>query len=492
MDLTDYLGVLRKRWSTIVLIALLTLGAAVALTLAAVPQYTATTRMFFAAEGGESISDLNQGSTFAERQMVSYAAVAASPMVLDPVIEDLDLDVQAHELAEALTATILPNSVILDISATDEDPQLAADLADAVADELSAVAEDLSPERSDGTQPVQATIVTEARVPTEPSAPNTVLNVALGLVFGVLLGTVTAVARELLDTKVRGAKDVTALTGVPVMATVQYETGSRSSPTFMVDDPHGSRAEDVRRLRTNLRYVGLDHKLRSIVVTSSLPGEGKSTTSIALSLALADTGARVLLVDADLRRPSVAEYLGLEGAAGLTTVLIGRAESADVVQRWRRTGLDVLPAGDVPPNPSELLGSRAMATLLVDLMAAYDIVVVDSPPLLPVTDAAVLGKLAGGTLVVAGADKVHKAQLREALDALDQVGAHVLGVVLNKVGRRDANRYGYESYRSRGPGETPRRPESPAEVAAELGVTRRVTRDDAEPGSPPAGTTLPV
>ncbi|WP_418607348.1 tyrosine-protein kinase family protein [Georgenia sp. SUBG003] len=186
----------------------------------------------------------------------------------------------------------------------------------------------------------------------------------------------------------------------------------------------------------------------SIVVTSSVPGEGKSTTAINLAVALADSGARVVLVDADLRRPSIADYMGLEGRVGLTTVLIGRAEVADVVQPWRDTSLDVLPSGQIPPNPSELLGSRAMATLLGTLTQSYDMVLIDSPPLLPVTDAAVLSKLAGGALVVAGADRIHKAQLRESLDNLENVDARVLGIVLNKVEQkgRDGYEYTYESY----------------------------------------------
>ncbi len=138
------------------------------------------------------------------------------------------------------------------------------------------------------------------------------------------------------------------------------------------------------------------------MISSSIPGEGKSTIAINLAVSLADAGARVILVDADLRRPSIAEYLGIEGGVGLTTVLIGRAEVEDVVQPLGTTSLDLLPAGQIPPNPSELLGSTAMADLLERLSASYDMVLLDSPPLLPVTDAVVLSNLAGGALVVVG------------------------------------------------------------------------------------------
>jgi succinoglycan biosynthesis transport protein ExoP len=179
------------------------------------------------------------------------------------------------------------------------------------------------------------------------------------------------------------------------------------------------------------------------VISSSIPGEGKSTIAINLAMSLADSGSRVILVDADLRRPSIAEYLGIEGGVGLTTVLIGRAEVEDVVQPLGKTALDLLPAGQIPPNPSELLGSMAMADLLEQLSGSYDMVLLDSPPLLPVTDAVVLSNLAGGALVVVGADRIHRPQLQQSLESLETAGAHLFGIVINKIARREAAAYAY-------------------------------------------------
>jgi Mrp family chromosome partitioning ATPase len=135
--------------------------------------------------------------------------------------------------------------------------------------------------------------------------------------------------------------------------------------------------------------------------------------------------------------------LGIEGAAGLTTVLIGRAEVEDVVQPLGKTSLDLLPAGQIPPNPSELLGSTAMADLLERLSTSYDMVLLDSPPLLPVTDAVVLSNLAGGALVVVGVDSIHRPQLQQSLESLETAGAHLFGIVMNKIARRDAAGYAY-------------------------------------------------
>ncbi|QDB79930.1 polysaccharide biosynthesis tyrosine autokinase [Georgenia wutianyii] len=451
MELRDYLHVLRTRWLSIVTVALVTLAATAAATLLTTPEYTSSTRMFFAVQGGETVSDLAQGSTFTEKQMSSYAEVAKSPIVLDPVAEAFGLEQDSRSLASALDVTVAADTTILVISATDEDPVLARDLANAVADELTSTVGGLSPERPDGTETVRATMLSEAQVPQSPSSPNTMRNLALGLVLGLLLGVGVALLRQVLDTKVRDENDIAAVTDASPLAIVPIDTAATDHPVFMHDDSMGMRAEAIRRLRTNLQFVDFGDRPSSIVVTSSVPAEGKTTTAINLAASLADAGARVVLVDADLRRPTVAKYMGFEGRVGLTTVLIGRANVEDVVQPWQGSSLDILPSGQIPPNPSELLGSRAMTRLLEELTSTYDVVILDSPPLLPVTDAAVLSKLAGGTLVVAGADRLQKQQLRASLEALTKVDAHVLGIVLNKAQRKERDRYAYEYYSSQDP-----------------------------------------
>lgn len=433
MQVHDYLPILRKRWMSIVGVALLVLAAVAGVTLLLTPQYTATARLFFAVQAGESVSDLAQGSSFTERQMSSYAQIATWPLVLEPVIEDLGLDVRPGELAESVSAASPPNTVTLNVSVVDPDPEQAAVIANAVAEQIAEVAGTLTPERIDGTDAVRATIGARAEPPETPSSPNVQASLALGLALGVMLGIAVAILREKVDTKVRSEKDTAEVSAVPVIGTIAFDSSASANAVVMDRDPHGPRAEAMRRLRTNLQFVDVAGNPHIIVVTSSIPGEGKTTTAVNLAAALADAGSRVILVDADLRRPTVAKSMGLEGGAGLTTVLIGRAELADVVQPWNRTTLDVLAAGQVPPNPSELLGSRAMGALLDRLRSTYDIVLIDSPPLLPVTDTAVLSTRAGGVLVVAGADRLHKAQLREALSTLETVGAKVLGLVLNKV-----------------------------------------------------------
>jgi capsular exopolysaccharide synthesis family protein len=290
---------------------------------------------------------------------------------------------------------------------------------------------------------VQVTTIARAEVPQQASSPNILRNLGLGLIFGLLFGVGVAILRHVLDTKVRSENDVRAMTDSPILGLVAYDQEVSSHPVILRDRPLAAPSEAVRRLRTNLQFIDLANRPKSIVISSSIPGEGKSTIAINLAVSLADAGTRVILVDADLRRPSIAEYLGIEGGVGLTTVLIGRAEVEDVVQPLGKTSLDLLPAGQIPPNPSELLGSIAMADLLERLSASYDMVLLDSAPLLPVTDAVVLSKLAGGALVVLGVDRIHRPQLQQSLESLETAGAHLFGIVMNKVARRDAAAYGY-------------------------------------------------
>jgi capsular exopolysaccharide synthesis family protein len=270
------------------------------------------------------------------------------------------------------------------------------------------------------------------------------LNLGVGLVVGVALGMGAAYARQAMDSRVRDAEVLEDITSLPVIGTIANAPRMRTLPVVMQAEPRSPAAEAFRQLRTNLQFLavpshvpGGDSELRTVMVTSSLPGEGKSIVAVNLAAALAETSARVLLVDADLRRPSVAGLLGLEGAAGLTTVLLGRASVQDVVQDWGDAGLSVLTTGPLPPNPSEFLSAPAMDAIVRDLRYKYDYVVLDTTPVLPVADAAMLSHSVDGVVVVADVRRVRRHQLTEALHTLAQVNGRTLGVALNRVRHRE-------------------------------------------------------
>lgn len=447
MGFPQYLAVIRKRWLSIVLIAAVASGASAVATLVATPQYTAEAQVYVSVNTSGTTSDLLQGSSFTQRQVKSYTDLASTPRVLDPVIAALDLPLTPDELAVSIQASSPMDTSLIDIKATDPDPVLASRIANEVAESLATAVSTL--ERSaEGTSPVRISTVREATAPIAPSSPNLVRNVALGLVLGLAAGFGLAVLRSVLDTRVRTTDDVRALTNASIMAAMVHEKGRADYPLVVQDDPHSPRAEAFRRVRTNLQFLDVADELTTMVVTSSLPTEGKSTVAINLAITLADAGSRVILVDADLRRPSVAEYLGIEGRVGLTTVLIGQAELADVVQPWGTGGLHVLPSGRVPPNPSELVGSHSMGWLVEELARQYDIVVIDTPPLLPVTDAAILARLTDGALLVAGANRLHRHELRESLSSLEAVGARLLGLVVNHLHHTQTDAHSYSYYGS--------------------------------------------
>lgn len=459
MELRDYLAILRKYWISISCVALLGVICAAIVTLVTPPTYTAKTAVFVAVRGGDSATELMQGASYATNQVRSYAQVATTPTVLQPVITELGLDTTPGKLAEAVTASIPTNTAIIEIAVVNGDAELSARIAQATGEQLVSTVEQLSPADDKGKRAVVATIVTPATVPLEKTTPRTSLNLALGLLVGLLLGFGQAVLRNTLDRSIRTEDDVARATDHSVIAKVPFDSDAAAHPLVMFTDPHSLRAEAYRKLRTNLRFldVAKDSDSNSLVVTSSVTDEGKTTTSINLASTLAEGGERVLLIDADLRRSKVAKYLNIEGSVGLTTVLIGRADLEDVVQPIGEGGFEVVAAGEIPPNPAELLASDAMKRLLAEVTLRYDTVVLDAAPLLPVTDAAILSTMTGGALIVAGSGTVTVPELEDAVDTLDQVNGTTLGIVLNKAKVGNGDGYYYHYKHDPGPREKPHR-----------------------------------
>ena len=489
MELADYLRILRKYWRSVAAVTLATLLLAALFSLVSKPAYTSNSTIFLSIRNASTAGELNAGSSYVENQAQSFAKVAKTPIVLQPVIDQLGLDTTPEKLAGSITATIPTNTATIDLSVVRGDPTEAAAIASAVSDRLIVVVAQLSPPGPDGAEPVVATVVKPATTPTSPTSPKVAQNLALGVLLGLLLGAGQAILRDTMNVHVRTVKDIERVTDRPVLGTIAFDSDAAIHPLVLQVDPHSPRAEAYRRLRTNLQFLGLDEGKRSIVITSSISGEGKTTSAINIASTLATAGERVLVIDADLRRPKVANYLQLEGSVGLTTVLIGKARLEDVVQPYGSTRMDVLTAGPVPPNPAELLGFNGMRQLIDHAMASYDSVIIDAPPLLPVTDAAVLSDLASGTLLIAGARVVRRPELAAAIASLEQVDARILGVVLNKAQPADSGRYGYRysyDYYGARDGKT----SAPTEALPTFAAPPR--HDPAPPAAAPARAIGPV
>ncbi|MDQ0212051.1 polysaccharide biosynthesis tyrosine autokinase [Arthrobacter bambusae] len=446
MDLRDYLRILRRNW---ILIVSLTLGGLLAGGAASVllkPSYTATTQLFVSIQNSGSVTELQQGNTFSQARVQSYVKTVATPVVLQPAIDSLGLNETTEELAKHVTATTDLNTVLINISVTDSSPAQAAAIAQAVGASLVKAIDTLEKPKTGGTSPVGLSIITPAQAPATPSSPNTKLNLIVGLMAGLALGLGAAVLRTTQDRRIRGESDLHRVTDAPVLGGIAFDPDAVRKPLLTQAAPQSPRAESFRQLRTNLQFANVSGNAKTVLVTSSLPGEGKSTTATNLAIALAQAGQTVCLVDADLRRPMVNDYLGLERNAGLTTALLGTADVGELLQPWGDDRLYVLTSGQIPPNPSELLGSEGMRRLIERLEQAFDTVVIDAPPLLPVTDAAVLSQHVGGVVVVVGSHKLKQQDLAKSLNALSMVGADLLGVVLNRLPVKGPDAYAYNYY----------------------------------------------
>ncbi|VII97417.1 Tyrosine-protein kinase (EC 2.7.10.2) [Arthrobacter sp. DR-2P] len=407
------------------------------------PTYTSQTQLFVAIQNSGSVQEMQQGNTFSQARVQSYVKTVTTPVVLEPVITSLGLETTAEALGANVRASTDLNTVLINISVNDSSAVQAAAIAQAVANSMIKAVEELERPKAGGSSPVSLSIITPATVPTAPSAPNTRVNLLLGTFFGLGIGIGMSILRSTLDNRIRGEADVREVTDAPILGGISFDQTATRNPLLTQAPAQSPRAESFRQLRTNLQFANVSRQARTVLVTSSLPGEGKSTTATNLAIALAQAGQTVCLVDADLRRPMVNEYLGLDRNVGLTTALVGSSEVDDLLQPWGDDNLFVLTSGQIPPNPSELLGSEKMKHLILGLENAFDTVVVDAPPLLPVTDAAVLSQHVGGVIVVIGSQKLKRQDLEKSLDALRMVGSNLLGVVLNRLPARGPDAYSY-------------------------------------------------
>ncbi|WP_216695765.1 polysaccharide biosynthesis tyrosine autokinase [Dietzia psychralcaliphila] len=451
MDLRDLLSVLRARWIVIVAATLLGGLLALGMSLLTTPTYQARVQFYVTVAAGDSAAAAYQGSLGAQQRVQSYAELVKSTDIAQQVVAATGVDLPASQVAAETTATADANTVLLNLTVTHADPQRALQLAEGFGEVLPVVINILETPDGGGPALAKLTVVNPPTLPTAPVAPNTEQNVAIGLVLGLLAGVGLVLLINTLDRRIKSKEQLEELTARPVVGSIPFrksedkEEGAEHLVPFR--EGHSPAAEAFRRLRTNLQFLNVDNPPRVIVLTSSVATEGKSETAINLSLALAESGNRVILVEADLRRPLVVSYMSMPDKVGLTNILSGQAGFEDVVQETRHDGVDLLACGPLPPNPSELLASEMARHLIDELRRTYDYVIIDSPPLLPVTDGALLARIADGALLVVRSHRTTSDQIAQALDNLEKADATLLGLVTvaNKPAKKGSSGY-YDSY----------------------------------------------
>ena len=318
MPLQDYLRVIRSSWVLLLVITLVTVGAATAHSLLNTPEHEAATEVLVGTRSSTSVGELAQGNTFTQQVIQGYTDIVTTSIVLNPVINDLGLETVSTALAKEVTASAALNTGVIEITVTDTSHPAPVDIANEVARSLSEDARDDREASTAGTAaPVKATAVQPSPGRLAASSPNILLNIALGLLVALALGF--AVLRSVLDTRIRGIYDVEAVTTPPVRSGIAFDQKAAKRPLIVQDDPRSLRAESFRPLRTNLQLLDFEGRARSLVGTSAMQGEGKTTTAANLGIAWAGSGAGVVIVDGDMRRLRLADTMDVEGAVGSAT-----------------------------------------------------------------------------------------------------------------------------------------------------------------------------
>jgi receptor protein-tyrosine kinase len=479
-----------RRWKLVVACAVITPMVAYGLTLTQEEQYSASASLLFRDSGlsntlfgqtvfAPSIDPARAGQTNAE--LVSLAAVSRR------TASELDDGATAEAIEGQVEVEAGSDADLVGVKATDADPDRAALIANTYVSEfiefrreadrqkiadarelIERQIDDLSTtdaergaglrERAEELQVLSALqtgnaeVVQEAVPPGQPSAPRPRRNVALGFILGLMLGAGLAIFLDRADRRMRTADDVTDLLGLPLLAAIPRSRGLRRGAKASALDREGVA---FQMLRTNLRYFNVDRQIRSVLVSSAAAGDGKSTVAWHLAVVDAMAGHRVLLVEADLRNPSLHDIIGISPTTGLAEVLVRETELEDAIRsvaiadpvdgsRGRPTEtIDVLLAGWKPPNPAQLIESEHMHSLLKKAEETYDLVIVDTPPLSVVSDAIPLVSRVSGVVVVVRLVKNTRNSLIALKDQLVHLGAPTLGVVVNDVATRGDS---YDSY----------------------------------------------
>jgi polysaccharide biosynthesis transport protein len=517
LTLSDYLRVVRRRWWLVLLVALVVPASAYYFSNKQQKLYTASAEVLVSNQnplptslgGGQGANN----SLNAARNLDTLARVAEVPTVASRTLRSLgNTEITPATLLHDTTVSADPDSDILTFEVTSRAPALAVRLANTYANEFihyrtslqTAVIDNAlaglstrikalqhtlkgqSPQNQSVTvrqqlgvllskqQDLQSAralqggnlLVVQSATSAPQTQPKTARNVALGLVLGLVIGLGLAFLANALDNRARSAEEVAAALGMALLARVPAPPRKlrRQNRLVMLDDKPGVAGEAYRKLRTNFDFANLTTSARTVLVTSAVEQEGKSTTVSNLAVAMARGGRRVVLVDLDLRRPFIDRFFGLTGRPGITEAVLGRVPLSQALVNVNLPGisehekpssngnavagapgwLQVLPAGIVPPDPAEFVGTRGLAEMLLQLRDLADIVLIDSPPLLPVSDAMTLSSAADGLVLVARAGAVHRGMLAEVDRLLANIPATKLGFVLTN--SQADSRYGYGGY----------------------------------------------
>ena len=456
VTIADLLHVLRKHVVTVVTAFVVVFLAVAAFTFLSPPKYTATAELFATysgqSDGTQNSNEMNSGASYLSTQIKTYPQLIKTQAILQPVIDDLSLNMSVKDLADTVTATNPTNTFMVDIAVETGDAQQSAQIANSVSKNLAKQISSSLYSNDAGKSPIQLSVVQEAQTPTAPSSPKIPLYLAAGFVLALIVAVGAALLRDVLNTRVDSLEDAKTLTDASSLGTVPRSSRMEERKPVVVAEPSSHEAEQIRRIRTNISFLSPntnDHG-HLVVITSTEPLEGKTTVSVNVASAIAEEGKSVLLIDGDLRHPSVARALGLEGHVGLSHILSGQASPREIVQQYWKPNFHILPAGKRPGNASILLNSVIMTELIDQALTQYDYVILDTAPLSVANDAAIFGKQTDGVVLVVGKGVADKKELHATVESLHTSEVPVLGFILNFADPKRINASNYYYYEEDG------------------------------------------
>lgn len=441
MDLGQYLSIVRKFWVVILVSTCIGLLAGFYVVSTAEVAYRGSVTFFVRTSAGSTANNQFAADQFAQRRVNSYVALLTTDRLSNMILKNTNVQLSAKQISGMISATGDINTVLLTATVTTDSKQMAEVLTSALATQFVELVSSVENEGGDSAvvnlEVVSGPSVTKV---VDKSAPVLAVTGLLGFAVGVVI----ALILELRDTSIQRESELYELKASPVLGRIPSFLGTDRRSLAMRTSPTSHAAEAIRELRTNLQFMSAERPLKVIAVTSSLAGEGKSTLSANLAIAMAAMQNRVLLIEADFRRPRMGEFFETGGLMGLSDVLASQSSLETSLQLVGIDGLMVLPCGRLPPNPSELLGSHKLTEVLLECSAIFDLVIIDTPPLIAVTDGALVAGVSDGVLLVVEHGRTTRHQVESSVRALQAVSARLIGSVLNKTPEK--SRSGYEVY----------------------------------------------
>jgi capsular exopolysaccharide synthesis family protein len=434
VELREYLQAMRRRWRLVLTMVVLSVAAVAALTFMSPPTYKSSTTLF--------ISASDNGPDAGAARLNSYITLLTGPRIATAVKSQLELPYTVAETQKKISADIQSGTNLLVVSATDGSASRARAIATAASEQLVTVVRSLEP-TADGSNaaaaaPTPVTINVAQEAVTSPAPRNAGRNLGFAAVLGLLLGAGGTALRETLHRTVITERDLRRTANLDTVGVIALAGEAGRTRRVRKSKADSALAEAFRKLRIRLPYGPSSSAVApaSLLVTSSVPREGTTAIACGLAMAMAETGSRVVLVDANLREPEVSKYLSLDATAGLADVLTGTFTVDEMLHEWGHGRLHVLPAGYTVNDPGELLATPGLAQTIATLEDRFDVVIVDAPPLLSSADAAVLSKLTSGTLLVVRSGATRTEEVERAVTVLHGVGARVVGGVLNALPKK--------------------------------------------------------